>query len=583
MPNHDKATTLSLNYLQAIENRLNITWNAQSQPVCVIDRIDDASIDSLRDELGDLLSGTSSDDARQAAAKYGGEHIQTVGFGQASDFDQFVKLGFLCGERVVLWDVIGSRILVEKDATPRLKSVLASAACGLLLLRPVVERGGLVLLPHPIAWSALAKSVDANLRTGGNRSAATLGLWMALSAIEEGLPLHPYTLLTSGQKPTAQEEVNAHEGNLYSPENYIFHGAITSLLRDQRLAYVQGVTAAAFYQIVSKHTELQRALRKHFVSGLSGLSPQQAQKELDDLTEDLVKLIGKRNKELREYAAEGGEATVAFALASMTALNSVPALGALDALAIGGIAAPLSIAVRKWLKTPEKNVIVQAFQEAREQEQVERAPLPYSGGAGVTNKAAIDESVLEIYDEFMSFSWTEERHDYLKSLPPDVAHRLLRVLNSDDLEVIVNYRRFQHDYIGDYLKDLWELDEESFWEHIGKTFESPEGLLVYDHDAHIQVMCSYDMPQRVWMLLLSSILGAYRGQLVERKADYAVDVLSEIVYFQTEKATKRQERREALSEWFKTLAGEDRELVLWFLGLAYKEGLPQWFLGAVRL
>lgn len=576
MSNHDKATLLTLQYLDIIENNLKITWNAQGQPVCIIDWLESDFILVLRDILSDFLSGKLSEEARQATIEFGKAHIQTVGFGHTSDFDKFVKLGFIYGERVVLWDVILSRLIFEQTVTHRLKTLLAQAACNLLLLRPIAERGGLVILPHPISWSSLAAKVDAELRLQGNRSAADLGLSMALAAIEEGLPLHPYTLLIDKTPPTAQLVEGNHEERLYSQENYIFHSVITSLLGDKRMAFLEGVPANDFHLIVTKHKELQRALRKHFISDLKGLSHQQVEVELNHLSEDLIKLIEKRNKAVFDYIAEGGEATSTFAITAITVLKA--GLPALDALATGGLTVALSTAIRKWVNRPEKNVIVQAFQELKE---IDTQRQSYQIQA--EEFTVIHESIAEIYSQFMSFSWTEERHHFLETLSPEVAKELLDVLEPNDLDVIVNYRRFQEDYIGDYLTYLWSVDEESFWTHIGRTFESPEGILLYDNDYHIRVMCSHDMPFTIWLNMINSILILSRSKSEDSFIGCQLDVMSRIFRHQTEVSTTIKEKRFALIELFNSLAEPDKKLMLLFLNSTYKHDLPSWFTDAVNL
>lgn len=570
MNNYDIATLLTLQYLAAIENNLKITWNDQGQPICVMDWFGTESIQLLRKDLNGLLNGKLGVEARQATVEYGKEHIQTVGFGHASDFDKFVKLGFIYGERVVLWDVILSRLLVEDTVTPRLKTLLAQTACNLLLLRPVVENGGLVVLPHPICWSNLAAEADAEMRSQGNKSAADLGLTMALAAIEEGMSLHPYTLLINGTPPTAQAEVANKERELYSPENYIFHTAVTSMLGNKRFAFLQGATAADFHDIVTKHPELQRELRKHFTTALMGLSPQQVKAELDHLNEDLIKLIDKRNKAVFDYVAEAGEASATYAITAITAF--IAGLAAIDALTTGGLSVALSTAIRKWANRPDKNVIVQAFQEFKEQTDVRATSRVFPDD----EKKNIYESIEGMYLKFMSFDWTESRHYFLESLSPEVARELLKMLGPDDLEQIVNYRRFQEAYIGDYISYLWEIDKNSFWEHIGKTFESPEGILLYDDDAHIQIMCSHDMPQSVWLKLLNSLL-ILSAKLPEKSyISYQLEVMSDIFRYQMEESIDFKGKRDVFIDMYKSLATPEKEQILSFLESTYKYDLPTW-------
>ena len=149
--------------------------------------------------MDSILKGETAKNALEATRQFGITRIQTVGFGLAHDFDQLVKLGFLYGDRVVLWDFFANRLLVEaSDISPE---ILAQNACELLMLKPAVERGVVVLLPHPMEWSGLAEMVAEDLQQQGTRSAVEFGLSMALSAIEEGLPLHPFTLLQNESKP----------------------------------------------------------------------------------------------------------------------------------------------------------------------------------------------------------------------------------------------------------------------------------------------------------------------------------------------------------------------------------------------
>lgn len=576
MPKHDHAVELTLRYLAEIERHLQITWNDQNEPICIIDWISDESVLLLSDKLAELLGSALSQQARDVTVEYGKEHIQTVGFGHAPNFDQFVKLGFIYGDRVVLWDVISSRLLVKKDSGAQLKSVLAQIACELLLLRPVVERGALVILSHPITWSKIAAELEIDLRAHGNKSTATLGISMALAAIEEGMPLHPYTLLVAGPQPSAIGQINQHYSELYSPENYIFQKAISSLLRDQRVAYLQGISAADFHDIVAKHGELQRALRKHFIPNLTGLSPQQATLEICNLTDDIIGLIDKRNTAFIDYKAEGVDASVKFLLTSLTSISlDLPLLSAL-ALA-GTLAIPLSTAIRKWAKKPEKNIIVQAFQAMMEAENVPHGQHYSTMTEPVVENGQIHPDIQSLYVQFMSFHWTEERYHFLETLSREVARALLKTLGPDDLEIIVNHRRFQNDYIGDYLVYLSQLDQDIYWEHLGKTFESDEGLLIYDDSAHIDAMVYGDMPMKAWMQLLDSLSRVHFDELANKKYGYPLQCFPDILHFQTDSAMDCIAKQDAFIVWFKSPDGLQEEAKLHFLLEAYSGIIPKWF------
>lgn len=318
----DAATQLSLDYLRAIETRLSIFWNEKAEPVCIHERVSNQSLYRLRYELHDLLSNTTRDAALQATIEFSKNHIQTIGFGLAPDFDEFVKLGFLCGQRLVLWDLIGSRLLIHQEFTPDQVSGISAAACNLLLLRPIVEKGGLVILPHPTTWSEFARLVAEDLKEHGNRSQAAFGLSMVLSTVEDGLILHPYTLLKDGGKALPSAAVADQSENLYSRSNYLFHQAISEILRDKRFAFLRKVNANDFYQVVARYPDFNREFARLFSPSRESLSIQQSTVEINQSIDKLSGLLYKRNRDITKYFFEGSEATTGFAIAALTALST---------------------------------------------------------------------------------------------------------------------------------------------------------------------------------------------------------------------------------------------------------------------
>jgi hypothetical protein len=576
MQKHDAATEFTLKYLELLERHLKVAWSDACVPICITDWIQDDSIAALRVDLEKLVHSDLERDAREATIKYGVNHIQTVGFGLAPDFDQFIKLGLIYGERVVLWDVIHSRILVNDQQIQARKSLLAQITCNLLMLRSTVERGGVVLLSHPIVWSTLAAGIDKELRAGGPAHAASLGLSLAFAAIEEGLPLHPYTLLKGGSKPKPLDSVGDLCDELFSAENFRFQQCIATLLRDSRVAYLEDVPLEEFFNVVSRHANLRRALRKHFSPTLAGLSPQQAVAETHELVDELFALIDHQNAAVVDYAAEGIDASAKLVLAgASSAALGLPLLSALTAL--GSSAVHLSTAVRKWAKKPAKNVIIQTFRTLERVAATNQAYDPVDVEYQLSKFRRGQCSLGEIYEKFMSFDWTEQRHDFLKSLPQTVAKALLETLSSEDLEVIVNWRRFQQDYIGDYLVYLSELDEAIYWEHLGKTFECSEGLLTYDDDAHIVSMETQDMPLKTWQQLLDSLFDAYASQMRTREYDIPLERFPKIIRFQTEEALDADEKRSTLILLASRLESDDREALTHLVSKAFEGAAPEWF------
>ena len=579
----DSATTLTLHYLNAIETRLGISWEAQNRPICLPDRFDAAALKSLKAELDDMLKGDLASKSRDATKEYGKERVQTVGFGLAPDFDQFIKLGFLYGDRVVLWDFLSNRLLLEKGGISNL--IIAKTACELLLLKPAVERGAVVVLPHPVEWSDLAEMVAEDLKQQGTRSAAEFGLSMALSAVEEGLPLHPFTLLRSEPQPKASRAVYGHEGDLYSKENYIFQRALNGMLGNQRFAYLQNVSSAEFQRIVAEHQELRRKLRMVF-NPTTGMSQQQVGIELQHLQLDLANLVEKQNSEILKYASDGSEATAVFTTSLLAKLDAAT----LGKTAIAEVCVRLAIALRKWFSSREKSTIVQAFQGLQRQEGQELVEVLHQQeqrpGIAASLHVDVASSTQTVHDADQAFKearaafwdavpWTEDKHEHLLSLPVELAGKILKSLTAAQRHLLVNRRRFQESYITAYLGDLWEIDKSAFWKHQETMFMSPEGLCVGECNGHIEIMCREDMPKYVWIRLLKCLLANdINGRI--GLGGYFTETYSEIVLFQTKKASARKQRQLEFYSWFQTLDHKDRDAMLSFLRGTFNGKVPAW-------
>ncbi|MBD9361529.1 hypothetical protein [Methylomonas fluvii] len=575
MTNYDPAILFTLAYLQLLERHLKVTWNDAGIPICLLDWITDESIANLRTDLAELMTGELECGARKAVAEYGVDHVQTVGFGLAPDFDQFIKLGLVYGDRVVLWDVIYSRIMAGKQYKSR-KSLIAQIACELLMLKAVVERGSVVLLAHPIAWSLIAAEVDDELRANGPIPTASFGLSMAFAAIEEGLVLHPYTLLSDSSSPQLAMAVEEADHELFSRENFRFQQCLTVLLQDERVAYLENVPIEAYLDVLSEHGTLRRAIRHLFLPALGGLSSQQASQEIRALIDDLFELFGKRNSALTDYVADGVDATAAFVLASASVvLVGQPLLSALAAL--GAPAVALSTAVRKWVGKPTKNVIIQAFRALEESATRSQIYDPADIGHRI---AVLKEDLAclnDYYRQFISYHWTEDRHFFLESLSPEIAKEVLGLLRPEDISSIVNMRQFQHAYIGDYLAYISDLDEAIYWEHLTRSFDSPEGFLVYDDDANIQSMEQLDVPLQLWRSLLNSLFTVYSDEMKSGIYNYPLERFPNVVHFQTMFATNKDEKRSVLLDLASNLCVADQQALKIFLNKAFDGELPAWF------
>ncbi|MCW2293177.1 hypothetical protein M2262_003227 [Pseudomonas sp. BIGb0408] len=578
MQSNDQATIFTLGYLELLERHLKVTWNEAGIPICLHDWVTDDALTSLRSDLASLMSGDTALAARKAASEYGDTHVQTVGFGLAHDFDQFIKLGLLYGERVVLWDVLSSRVLVTESYQTR-KNLVVQIACELLMLKSLVRRGGAVILAHPSMWSQGAAEIDQAVRKYGTAPAASLGLALAFAAIADGLPLHPYTLLTDESRLPVEQQVLAAGHEQFSLDNLRFQQCLTSILQDTRFAYLEEADAEVFYDVLSRHDSVRREIRRHFLPALSGLSPQQYSQEERVLVDELSSLFEKRNADVAAYVADGIDASSTFIVASTSAaLAGLPWISALGALGLPTVA--LSNMVRKWAEKPAKNVIIQAFREL----EVSRAGSLIHDPVGVDYRLAVTQegprSLSDHYREFTRFYMTENRHDYLKSLSPEIAKEVLSQLKPDDIHNIVNKRQFQNDYIGDYLVDVFDLHKEVYWEHLTQCFDSPEGFLIYDDDAHIISMQQYDIPLSLWRGLLENLFTTYWSELDSGNYNFPLIEFPSVLHFQTAHAEDRENKRAWLLEIVREASAEQGDALSRFVSEAYDGLLPDWFVGA---
>ena len=582
-PTHDPAVNFTVAYLELIERALDITYNAQGEPVCVPDGITFDALASLAVELDQLLRGDDARAAINACKHFGEEHIQSVGFGHVSDFDAFVKVGFLYSERVVLWDILSSRIIPPGGVRESSRGVIADIVCNLLLLRAVVEKGGCVILPHPLAWSEAAREIVKELTEAGNRSASALGLSMALVAIDEGIPLHPFTLATSRARPIPSGFAEPEHDDAYSEENHNFGTAATALMGASEFGFLRDIRIDHFYEITLAHPDLHRLLRKQFAA-LTGLTPQQTRKEMEGIYAELKHLATTRDTAISNYRVEGVVATAGLVASAATMLTS-PAGATI--MAILGLAPTVISVTRRWLAHPQKNVIVQAFSDLRSARPFTvEFPTVIPRIADVVPVA--DADLVQHIDAIMGERWTEDAHHYLEGLPEDTAIRVLEALHPEQMFSLVNYRSRQEDYIGDYLTYVWEASPDAFWRHIEQTFMSEEGLLMCDRTDVDDVLTSVDMPVAIWMTLLRFVPSVYKEILVAgtphrykevtgpELVDYQLEQLMKVISYQLLESGSRAEKQVAFCLWLSNLDAASRSIVDVLLLKMFPEGLPTW-------
>ncbi len=77
-----------------------------------------------------------------------------------------------------------------------------------------------------------------------------------------------------------------------------------------------------------------------------------------------------------------------------------------------------------------------------------------------------EKEINKIMRTLMGPDWTENLHEELKVLQPEDSKKIVESMTDSEIFQKVNARRFQEDYIADYLEYLWEISETAFWKHV---------------------------------------------------------------------------------------------------------------------
>ena len=550
----DTATRASLDYLTVLERRLRITWTARGDPVFVPDRVPPVLVSALRTELHDLLTGSISEASIDATRKFGENRVQTVGFGVARDFDRFVKLGFLYGERLVLWDLIGSRLLQKKGIAGDELLAVGIAACNLLLLRAVVEDGGAVILPPPPMWSEFARLVADDLKGRTRTTSAAYGLCMALSTVEDGLRLHPYTQPNRRDRLVPHKALTQPAEELYSRGNQDLHASLGEMLADQRLVFLQDVSAKEFYRVTRRFPDLQRDIAFAFSHSRSGLSKEQLSAEDSKKISEIIAGLRRRNGAQGKHVVDGLEASAGLTTATLTALAAgrFEVAGWLFAATVADLSVKLFASLRKWYATPKTPVIVQAFRRIKSLSEEELEGEYYASLDLVRSRKRAEKN----WEKFTEPDWVEQRHLYMEKLPKREARNLLESLDQAELYHNVNVRRFQEAYICDYLADVWTISKTAFWEHIKMMCRHGDGLVLSDSDAYLEPLLAEGLPSEVWWGILWTIT-----KVKPDRGGYMEEVLARIVHAQTSSEADGERRRSEMKEWYRALDDQEVQIV----------------------
>ena len=306
----DRTIEYSLQFLKALEEDLKIEWNQGGLPIFNSELINHMSITKLAYDLSDLVKSKLKDDAIVDIENPPKENlIQTTGIGFAENFDLFTKLGFLLGDRVIMWDSMILGILTSGRADLINKMELGKVACDLLMLKPAIELGGLAILPHPITWLERSQRYFSVINGQNDISTEFIGYVNARALLDEKFPLHPYSIRQS--KSLFKSIIGSN--SLMKEEKIEYHKLLSNLLVDENFVFLKDITAANFYRVLNmlssttenqNHYTLQdfrEDLASHLTLPVIGLSEQEKKVFTNNIFKKLKRNILVQNSELQKH------------------------------------------------------------------------------------------------------------------------------------------------------------------------------------------------------------------------------------------------------------------------------------------
>jgi hypothetical protein len=163
----------------------------------------------------------------------------------------------------------------------------------------------------------------------------------------------------------------------------------------------------------------------------------------------------------------------------------------------------------------------------------------------------MEENIKKIKDSIIDEIWTEDFHHSLSELEPEIAKQIVDSMSDKEIEIKVNSRRFQEDYIADYLHYLWDISKQSYWNHVYISINEDKGLLWGDSLDHFAKMYNYKIPKKV----LKRVVVYYKNYR-EKPDDFFkedIHIISCVLKAQVEKF----ERWNEIIEIIKTLNLQD--------------------------
>ncbi|HLO61101.1 MAG TPA: hypothetical protein VK179_20290 [Bacteroidales bacterium] len=352
----DRVTEISIKYINSIRERLHIETNEYEQPIFFPGRINIFSLERLKKDIDDIYNSSLLDDAITDTASFTRDKklIQTVGYGMVSDFQKLIKLGFLIGDRVVIWDFLFSRALKDIKDDYRYFDFIGGIACDLLLLENVIKDGSIGILPPPIMWYPQTRNIFQNIEIS-KLSNADFALMSVLSIVDD-FSLHPYTYFDKEIPKFPKIDID-----YYNKEQFQLHNCLAKLFNDGHFAFLDGISTSSFYSVITQEKKFAEKLRELFSPRINQ-SNEQNESNFNQIIDELEKLKNERNKSLISHSFILNGAIVSMVNSAATLIYAGLAQKNPNfLLAISALSGPLLAVIGRFLSKPSTPILIHVF------------------------------------------------------------------------------------------------------------------------------------------------------------------------------------------------------------------------------
>jgi hypothetical protein len=112
----------------------------------------------------------------------------------------------------------------------------------------------------------------------------------------------------------------------------------------------------------------------------------------------------------------------------------------------------------------------------------------------------------------------EEIHKTLRGLDASESRAIVESFTNGKTYANVSLRKFQEDYIADYLEYLWDISEVSFWKHVKSIPSFQQGLLWSSNMFYMEKMVENAVPDNVWHMIQKFALHRVSGPQIDLDA-----------------------------------------------------------------